>query len=133
MSNPTPIPLHELPTLQESTELLAVELTVDEWTERATAAALLAHEADQLETALKEHTRDAKAEIRLVRDEAAKAFQAVRERAEPRPVLVRVVADLVRGEAVEIRTDTGEAIGRRALTEGEAAAARQSALSFPNA
>ena len=131
MKTPTPISLHDLPTLDQNTQLLACELTAQEWTDRATAAALLLHEAEQLEAALKEHTRDAKAEIKFVREEAAKAFEAVREHAEPRPVVVRIVADLGRGEAVEVRTDTGEPIARRALTDTEAAAARQSALAFP--
>jgi len=131
MKAPTPIQLMNLPTLDRRVELLSVDLTPDEWANRATAAALLSHEARQLEALLKEHARDAKAEIRLVLAEAAKASAAVRERAEPRPVEVLVVADLERGEAVEVRSDTGAAIARRALTEAEGARARQRALDFP--
>ncbi len=127
-----PTPLFDLPILEESVELLAVELTPEEWADRATAASLLSHEATELERELREHAKDAKAEIVLVRAEAAKASEAVRNRSEARPVTVRTVADLDRGEAVEVRSDTGEAVSRRALTDDEAARARQRLLAFPS-
>jgi hypothetical protein len=119
-----------LPQIGETTQLLEVELTDDEWRDRATSAALLGGELEHLERELREHTKAARAEIALVRDEQRKAARAVRRNAEPRPVAVLLLADLQTDEAVAVRADTREVVERRPLSDAERMAARQRALDF---
>lgn len=138
MSEPTKtdrevINLHatELPELGNDLKLLAVPLTADEWAERATASAMLGGEIDGLNEDLKAFRDQIRAEVKTLQDERDRADKAVRDRAEDRPVGVRLLADLEQGLGLVVRVDTGEIIERRSLTEQEVARASQRVLSFP--
>jgi hypothetical protein len=134
MATTETINLHEteLPEVGNALEVLPVQLSADEWTERATMAAALGGEIIELEAELKRHTKQVRDELRDLGAERKRAELAVRNYAEPRPVGVRVLADLARGEAVCVRVDTGQIIERRALTDLEFGKASQAPLAFPS-
>lgn len=121
-----------LPEVGNGLEVLPVALTSDEWVERATMAAALGGEIFELEAELKRYARQVRDELRDLADERKRAELAVRSHAEPRPVGVRVLADLARGEAVCVRVDTGAIVERRALTDVEFNKASQAPLVFPS-
>lgn len=121
-----------LPEVGNGLEVLPVALTSDEWVERATMAAALGGEIFELEAELKRYARQVRDELRDLADERKRAELAVRSHVEPRPVGVRVLADLARGEAVCVRVDTGAIVERRALTDVEFNKASQAPLVFPS-
>ena len=121
----------ELPEIGDLVQLLPVPLSPDEWSDRATASAMLGGEIAGLEAGLKEGRTRIRAEIRMLQEERVRCDRAIRDQSEDRPVGVRVLADLAGGCALLVRVDTGEVIDRRSLTEGEVARASQRVLDFP--
>lgn len=136
MSDPTAIAeivnLHatDLPEIDDRLEILPVPLTSDEWADRATVAAMLGGEIDDLRSTLKARADEVKTEIKLLQSDRDRADAAVRNRSEPRPVGVRVLADLERLEAVVVRVDTGEVVDRRPLSDVEIGKAQQQSLAL---
>lgn len=126
------LPTTDMPEIGNLQQLLDVNLSPDEWAARATASAMLGGELAEMRADLDQYRRNANEEMKMLREERERADRAVRSRSEPRPVGVRVFADLGRNEAVHVRVDTGEVVERIGLTTKQAAAGRQRVLDFPS-
>jgi hypothetical protein len=100
-------------------EDLACKLTQEELLDRGQQLARVNSEIDQHETHSKQVKDDLKATESRLDAERAKWAGVVRARAEYRPVEVDMIADFKEGVVREIRTDTGEEVRARALTDAE--------------
>lgn len=110
--------------IREYHEQLSVDLTRDEFDDRANKLAqvtydLTAHYAHEDE--VKKQLKSVEAELESKR---AALSSIVKNRAEPRTVMVQIWADYRLGSLRKMRLDTGEVLSERALTDDE----RQAAL-----
>lgn len=108
-----------MPMLRETTEKLLCRLTPDEFIARASALARVVqdmHGEEQRQTDMKAQMKAAIASLDAERDQLS---LVVSRSAELRDVRVTEDADYARGIAITWRTDTGEEVRRRPLSDQE--------------
>lgn len=99
--------------------LLRVELTKDEVAEAARDAADKLALRDNKHEQLKAHNEHAKAEIKDLEAELRRLSGMVREKATKRNVIVERTYDHIKKSVEDVRTDTGETIHARPMTDTE--------------
>lgn len=98
---------------------LRVTLTSEEVAERADRAAHLVSTIDEREQSMKAQQAHAKAEIAKLQSEMKWISNEVRDKATYRDVKCERLFVFRTAEVIELRTDTGEEISRRAMYESE--------------
>lgn len=101
------------------TRTLPVELTQAELLDRGEALALGRGSRNEWESDRKETAARYRERLDLLDAEIDRLAGIVREKAEPRPVECRSVRDIERGVVEVVRTDTGEIVESRVMTEME--------------
>lgn len=115
--------------LDEHEEDLPVPLTHDEFIERAQALVALSAEEAQADAEFQSARDKHKGRCMAIHERRVELEEAIRTRAEPRPVLVQEFADYSTNTCRAVRADTGEVLSERALAPGE----RQRAFEFQGA
>lgn len=100
-------------------EDLPVALTRDELFERGERLALQDQLLADAEAARKQSALEHKGKINDIKSERSRLALIVRERAESRPVPVTKVEHFARGVTDIVRTDTGEVVRSKAMTDDE--------------
>jgi hypothetical protein len=101
------------------TRTLPVRLTQAELLERGKALALVRQDCNHIESDMKLTVRAFKDRIEIREAEIDRLAEIVDLEAEPRPVECRNVRDMNRGVIEVVRTDTGEIVESRVMTELE--------------
>ena len=101
------------------TELLSCQLTDEEFMLRAHHLALVCQDIENEGDRQSQIKADMKAAMSKLEAEQSRLSLIVARKAEVRDVLVDVLADDMIGEAITVRQDTGEIIGRRKLQPNE--------------
>lgn len=114
-----------------TTERLPVELTDEEWSERADEAAKLHGMIAEAEDAEKARRASVKAQLDELKAERDRLLKQVHAHAEVRPVDVVGHGVLESNEVVVVRLDTGAVVSRRAMTASERNTAAQPDLPIP--
>lgn len=101
------------------TEELPVPLTHIELLDRGEALALQEKLWREADNERKDVADAYKGKLTKIEGEQARLAAIVRDRQEPRPVVVKQHMDFAAGAVLAIRTDTGEVVRTRAMTDAE--------------
>ncbi|MGE0463439.1 MAG: hypothetical protein AB7Q16_18915 [Vicinamibacterales bacterium] len=108
-----------MPEVGSAVRSLPVTLTEAELLDRHQALATALDELDAEEGALARIKADYKATFEALHEEQARLRRIVKDRAEPRDVVVRHVLDVAEDVVRVVREDTGEVVETRAPTPDE--------------
>lgn len=117
------------PKIVKITEELSCELNEVEWTNRARELADAHKEVAQQEQRKKDVMKELGHDVSIAKAKESKLADIVATRREQREVTVQVKYDYELGTVVKTRTDTGEVISEREMTDNE----RQAELEFQDA
>lgn len=105
--------------IEGRTEQLSCHLTDEEFVMRAHHLALVCQDLEGEADRQSQIKADMKAAMAKLEAERSRLSLIVARKAEVRDVLVDILADDLAGEAITVRRDTGEIIGRRKLQPNE--------------
>ena len=105
--------------LGQATRTCSVPLTNDELLTKADRLAQIEDEIRQEELHQEDQKRAMKSRLAALDSERASVASTVRRKAEPREVVCDLIVDLEHGKVHETRTDTGERIFTRLMTDEE--------------
>jgi hypothetical protein len=103
----------------EFTRTLSVQLTRDELLERGATLAAVNQDIEREELTQADVKASMKATLASLQAQRARLAAVVSRKAEPRDVVCLELKDFERGTYTIVRTDTGETIESRPLTEAE--------------
>jgi hypothetical protein len=117
---------YEPPILTRGKQLLPCTLTTEERLQAAERMALLIGQRDNVAADLREFSAQQRDRLKHIDGEIAQVAARLRSGSEDRIIAVVLVANTLAGTADTLRTDTGEMIASRPLTDQD----RQQAFNF---